>query len=74
MLDNGNIKEKHQRKRGLHLNAEDNGILANNFLSAIRNEERRSLDSNLVCNEIIFTDENLFSDNNADLSSLTLLQ
>ena len=73
-MDNGNIKEKHLRKRGLHLNAEDNAILANNFLSAIRNEERRSLDSNLVCNEIIFTDENLFLDNNADLSSLTLLQ
>ena len=73
-MANGNIKEKHLGKRGLHLNAQDNLILANNFLSAISNEERRLLDSNLVSKDINFTDDNLFLDNNAGLSSLTLLQ
>ena len=51
-----------------------NLILANSFLSAISNEERRLLNSNLVSNDINFTDDNLFLDNNAGLSSLTLLQ
>ena len=39
ILDNSNIKEKHLRKRGLHLNAQGDAILASNFLNAIRNQD-----------------------------------
>ena len=35
-IDNGNIKEKHLGKRGLHLNARGNSMLAGNLLNAIR--------------------------------------
>ena len=42
-------------------------MLASNFLNAIINQEWRSLDSNSVLNEIIFTDYNLFLDNNVNI-------
>ena len=35
VLDKIYIKEKHLGKRGLHLNAQDNAILASDFLNAI---------------------------------------
>ena len=35
-IENGNIKEKHLGKRGLHLNARGNSMLAGNLLNAIR--------------------------------------
>ena len=44
-------------KRGLHLNTQGNAILASNFFNAIRNQEWRSLDSNVVFNDKIFTDD-----------------
>ena len=67
VLDNSNIKEKHLGKRGLYLNAQGNAVLASNFLSAIRNRQWRSHDSNLVFNDMILTDENLFLDNNVNI-------
>ena len=67
MLHNSSIKEKHLGKRGLHLNAQGNAILACNFLNVIRNQESRSFDSNLVFNDISFTDDNLFLDNNVNI-------
>ena len=36
-VENGNIKRKQLGKRGLHLNIQDNKILARNLLNAIRN-------------------------------------
>ena len=39
VLDNSNIKEKHLEKRGIHLNAQGNEILACKLLIAVRNQE-----------------------------------
>ena len=65
-MDNKNIKEKHLGKRGLHLNAQANAILASKILSAIRNQER-SLLSDLAFSDIIFIDDNLSLDNNVNI-------
>ena len=67
VLGNSNMKEKHLRKRGFHLNALGNAILTSIFLNAIRNQEWRSLDNNLVFNDKIFTCDNLFLDNNVNI-------
>ena len=39
VLDNSNIKEKHLEKRGLHLNAQGNEVLASKLLIAVRNQD-----------------------------------
>ena len=57
VLNNSNIKEKHLGKRGFHLNAQSNAILASTFLNTFGNKERRYL----------------LLDSNADLPSLTVL-
>ena len=55
VLDNNIIKEKNLGKRGLHLNIQENAMLASNSLHAIRNQEWSSNDSNLVKT---FSDDN----------------
>ena len=69
VLDNSNIKEKQLGKRGLRLNAQGDAILASNFRNAIRNQKWISLDSDLVFNDITFTNVNLFLDNSVNIVS-----